>query len=439
MRARGANLTDIVVLVVAADDGVMPQTREAYNHAKAAGVPVVVALNKIDLPNANVQRALTELANLDEDLLPEEWGGKTGVIQCSAETGDGIEELIERLHLESELLELKADDEGPAEGHVLEAELTQDRGVVANLLIQNGTLHRGDILLAGPAYGKSKLMFDERGQAITEAGPATPVAISGLSEPPEAGDKFYVVEDLTTARDVAEKRAAENRTQRLRTRSHVSLENLTEYLQESEMKELRVVLKADVMGTLEVLRKTLGELATDEVKINVIHAGVGGINQADIILADASDAVVVGFHVIADPGAREQAEARSVEIKIYHIIYRMVEDMKAALSGLLPPEEREVAQGHAEVRQIFKVSRLGNIAGCMITDGVVTRNSHARVFRDNVMIHEGRINTLQRFKDQAREVREGYECGITLQKFDDFKAGDVIEAYTVEEVARSIE
>jgi len=439
MRARGANLTDIVVLVVAADDGVMPQTREAYAHAKAAGTPVVVAINKCDLPNANPQRALQELANLDEGLLPEEWGGKTGMIQCSATTGEGVEELLERIHLESEMMELRVDPDRPGEGHVLESELTNDRGVVANLLVQGGTLRRGDVVLAGAGYGKVKFMFDEFGNTIEEAGPATPVSVSGLSEVPEAGDKFYVVDDLARAREVAEKRGVEARSERLARRTHVSLSNLTEYLQQAEVRELRVVLKVDVSGTLEVLKKTLADLATDEVKISVIHEGVGGINQADVILADASDAVVIGFHVAADVTARKQAEERNVEIKIYHIIYRLIEDMKAALSGLLPPEEKEVIQGQAEVREIFKASRLGNIAGCMVTRGVITRNSRVRVFRDNVVIHDGRLASLQRFKDQAREVREGFDCGIRVEKFGNFEVGDTIEAYTVEEVARTLE
>ncbi|MBN1257787.1 MAG: translation initiation factor IF-2 [Planctomycetes bacterium] len=438
MRARGANLTDIVVLVVAADDGVMPQTREAYAHAKAAGVPVVVAINKCDLPNANPQRALQELASVDEGLLPEVWGGTTGMIQCSAETGDGIEELLERIELEAEMLELKATPTHPAEGHVLEAKLTQDRGVVANVLIQEGTLRCGQVGLAGAGYGKIKLMFNENGQTITEAGPATPVSITGLSTVPEAGDKFFVVSDLNKAREVARKRDTLARAERLSMRRHVSLDNLSEYLKESQTTELCVVLKADVAGTLEVLRKTLDELSTDEVTIHIIHSGVGGINQADIILADASDALVVGFHVIADPVARSHAEKRKVEVKIYHVIYRLIEDMKAALSGLLPPEQREIIQGHVEVRQLFKVSRLGNIAGCMVTDGIVTRTSRMRVFRDNIMIHDGRIESLQRFKDQVREVREGFDCGIRLKGYDSLEVGDTFEAYIIEEVARTL-
>jgi len=439
MRARGANLTDIVVLVVAADDGVMPQTREAYAHTRAAGVPVVVALNKCDLPNANPQRVMQELSSLDEALLPEQWGGKTGVVEVSAATGQNMEELLERIALEAELLELKADPKRPAEGHVLEAKLTSERGVVANLLIQDGTLHRGDILLCGAGYGRVKLMFDEQARTLQEAGPATPVSVTGLSAVPEAGDRFIVVDDLQKAREASEQRGAQARTERRATRQHVSLENLTQYLKSTEAQELRVVLKADVMGSLEVLHKTLNDLSTEEVKVNIIHEGVGGINQADVILADASDALVVGFHVTADAEARRQAEARQVEVKVYHIIYRITEDMKAALSGLLPPEEREIVQGHLVVRQVFRASRLGRIAGCYVQDGMVSRNSRVRVFRDNVLLHDGRVASLYRFKDQVRDVREGFECGLRIEGFNTIEQDDTIEAYTTEEVARTLE
>lgn len=439
MRARGANLTDIVVLVVAADDGVMPQTKEAFAHAKAAGVPVVVAINKCDVPNANPQKAMQELSGLDEKLLPEEWGGSIGMIECSAHTGQGIDQLVERLHLEAEMLELKCNPEMPAEGHVLESKLTPDRGVIANILIKDGMLRRGDVILCGVGYGKVKLMFDENGKTIESAGASTPVSVSGLSELPEAGDTFYVVEDLQKARQIAEKRQNVARTERLSNKTHVSLENLTDYLKSTQVNELKVVLKADVMGTLEVLKKTLGELATDEVKISVIHSGVGGINQADVILADASDAVIVGFHVAADSSARQQAEDRGVDIKVYHVIYHMVENLKAALSGLLSPESKEKIQGHAEIRQVFKVSRLGNIGGCFVTDGIITRVSNIRIFRDNVMIYEGKLASLQRFKDQVKEVRDGYECGIKIQGYDNIQPGDVIEAYITEEFARTFE
>jgi translation initiation factor IF-2 len=439
MRARGADMTDIVVLVVAADDGVMPQTKEAYAHAKAAGTPVVVAINKCDLPNANPQKAMQELSGLDEGLLPEDWGGSAGMVQVSAITGDGVEDLLERILLEAEMMELKAEIDASAEGHVLEAKMTEGQGVTANVLVEQGTLNRGDVILCGQAFGRVRSMFDDQGQTMPKAGPSTPVSLTGLSEMPEAGDRMMVLGDLSKAREVAAQRAAQARTDRLRQRSHVSLENLTEYLKTNAVKALRVVLKADVVGTLEVLKKTLDDLATDEVKIDIIHSGVGGINSGDIILADASDAVVLGFHVAADQGAKVEAEKRSVQFKIYHVIYRIVEDMKASLSGLLPPEEREVITGHIEIRQVFKVSRLGNIAGSYVQDGVVTRTSRVRIFRDNVMIYEGRLASLQRFKDQVKEVREGYECGLRMDGYDNVQVGDILEAYTTEEIERTLE
>ncbi|MFH0910848.1 MAG: translation initiation factor IF-2 [Planctomycetota bacterium] len=437
MRARGANVTDMVVLVCAADDGLMPQAREAYAHAKAAEVPVVVAINKCDLPNANPQRVMQELAALDEALLPEAWGGKTGMVQVSALTGQNIDELLERLLLEAELLELRSDPGRPAEGHVLEAKLTPDRGIVANVLILDGTLHRGDIILAGAGFGKVKLMFDENGHTVLRAGPATPVSVTGLSEMPEAGDRFYVLSDLQKARVIAAKRSDQARSERLTERRHVSLDNLSAYLKGAEAKELRIVLKADVMGSLEVLKKTLSDLSTQEVKLKIIHAGVGGINRADVILADASDAIVVGFHVTSDAAANAQAEGRKVEIKIYHIIYRMMEDIKAALEGLLPPEKREIVQGRLVIREIFRSSRLGNIAGCFVQTGTVTRTSRVRLFRDNILVHDGRLSSLQRFKDQVREVREGFECGLRIEGYDNIRPDDTLEAYTTEEVART--
>lgn len=438
MRARGADMTDIVVLVVAADDGVMPQTKEAYAHAKAAGKPVVVAINKCDLPNANPLRAMQGLSALDEGLLPEEWGGSTGMVQVSAITGDGVATLLERILLEAEMMELKAEYDVPAEGHVLEAKMTEGQGVVANVLVEQGTLKRGDVVLCGTAYGRIRSLFSDQGKSMPTAGPSTPVAISGLSGMPEAGDRMIVLSDLSKAREVAEKRAVQARSNRLRQRSHVSLENLTEYLKTNAVHVLRVVLKADVAGTLEVLKKTLNEMGTSEVKIDIIHSGVGGINCGDIILADASDAIVLGFHVAADSAAKMEAEKRSVQFKIYHVIYRILEDMKASLSGLLPPEERELVTGHIEIRQVFKVSRLGNIAGSFVTDGLVSRTSRIRIFRENVMIYEGRLASLQRFKDQVKEVREGYECGLRITGYDNIQVGDILEAYTTEEIERSL-
>lgn len=438
MRARGAGLTDIVVLVVAADDGPMPQTREAYNHAKAAGVPVIVALNKIDLPNANPDRAMQALSTIDEGLLPEEWGGTCGIMRVSAQTGEGIDALLERILLESEMLELKANANGPAQGNVLEARITESHGVVVNALVTSGTLHRGDVALCSAAYGKVKLLYDAAGNTIESAGPSSPVQFTGLSEVPEAGERFYILDDISKARSIAEKRGEDVRHERLTTRAHVSLTNLHEYLASAEVKELRVVLKADMTGTLEVLRKTLNDLSNEEVKINIIHEGVGGINHADVILADASDAIIIGFHVAIDSTAKAKAESENVQYKIYHIIYRMVEDMKAGLSGLLPPEEKENITGHVTIRQVFKISRVGSIGGAFVTDGKIARNNKIRLFRDNVMIYEGRLGNLQRFKDQVREVNEGYECGLQIDNYNDIREGDVIEAYEIQEIARTL-
>lgn len=438
MRARGANLTDIAVLIVAADDGVMPQTEEACSHARNAGVPIVVAINKCDLPGANPDKVRQELSTRLE-LLPEEWGGNVGMIEVSAQTGEGIDQLLERILLESEMLELKADPNKMATGNVLEANVSESRGVVATVLIADGTLCRGDVILCSAGYGKVKLMYDEHGDTIEEAGPGHAVRIVGLSNVPETGDQVYVLEDILKARAIAEQRERDARSQALSKRAHVTLDNLMGHLADEEVKELRIVIKADVKGSLEVLEKTLTDLSTDEVKINVIHSAVGGVNQADVILADASDAIIVGFHVVADSSARLQASSLGVQIKVYHIIYRLIEDMKAALEGMLPPEEKEVVQGHLDVRQVFKASRIGSIAGCYVTDGLITRASKVRLIRDNVVIYDGTIQTLRRFKDDAKEVREGYECGLKIANYDDIKEGDSVEAYTIEEVARKLE
>ncbi len=437
LRARGADVTDVAVLVVAADDGVMPQTEEAVSHARSAGVPIVVAINKIDLPNANPDRVRQELANRLE-LLPEEWGGQVGMVEVSAATGDGIEDLLERILLEAEVLELTAHPDHEASGFVIESEVSERLGVVATVLVRDGTLHRGDAVLYSNGYGKIKLMQDENGQAVEEVPPGYPALITGLSAVPEAGDRIYALDDLSKARELAEQRERQARSAALSKRAHVTLENLRDHLGVEDRKELNVILKADVMGSLEVLQKTLGDLATDEVSINVIHQGVGGINQADVILADATDALIVGFHVVADQGARLQASSHGVQIKVYHIIYRLIEDMRAALSGLLPAEEREVVQGHLEVRDLFRSSRIGTIAGCFVTDGVVTRNSSIRLIRDNVVIYTGTLASLRRFTDDVREVRNGFECGVKITNYDDVKVGDTLEAFIVEEVARTL-
>lgn len=439
MRARGANLTDIAVLVVAADDGVMPQTKEALSHARSAGVPVVVAINKCDLPSANPDRVRQGLSTQLE-LLPEEWGGQTGMVEVSAHTGDGIDELLERILLEAEVLELKADPTRHATGYVIESRMTENRGVVATVLVHDGTLRRGDVLLTGNGYGKVKLMYDHTGATTEEAGPSMAVSVTGLNNVPDVGDSFYVIDDLLKARAVAESREKEAHAKALSKarRRHVTLENLTSYLQQEQRRELNLIVKADVSGSIEVLEKTLTDLSTEEVQIRIIHAGVGGVTQADIILADASDALVVGFHVIADQTARLLAQSHGVQIKVYHIIYRLIEDMKAALEGMLPPEEKETVEGHVEIREIFRSSRLGNIAGCFVTDGIVTRHSRVRLIRDNIVIYDGTIDSLRRVKDDAREVRAGFECGIRVAGYSDIREGDILEAYKVEEVARKL-
>ncbi|MDR1611201.1 MAG: translation initiation factor IF-2 [Planctomycetota bacterium] len=437
MRARGANLTDIAVLVVAADDGVMPQTEEAASHAKNAGVPIVVAVNKCDLASANPDRVRQELANR-LGLLPEEWGGQVGMIEVSAHTGKGIGDLLERILLESEVLELRANPERPATGFVVEARMSEGQGVLSTMLVSDGTLRIGDVMLCSNGYGKVRFMLDEFGKPIDEAGPGTPVRLSGLSAVPEAGDKFYILQDILKARAIAEQRERESRSAALAKRQHVTLENLTSHLAGSSKRELSVIVKADVVGSLEVLDKTLRDLATSEVGINIIHSAVGGINHADVILADASDALILGFHVGIEHQAKSAAISLGVQIRTYHIIYRMIEDMRAALEGLLPPEEKEVVQGHVDIRQVFRASKIGAIAGCYVTDGFVQRTSRIRLYRDQVVIYDGVVQSLKRLKDDAREVKAGFECGIKIANYDAIEAGDVLEAYAIEEIARKL-
>lgn len=440
MRARGANLTDVAVLVVAADDGVMPQTKEAYAHAKNAGVPVVVAINKCDLPNANPDKVKQELSNQLE-LLPEEWGGSAGIIEVSAHTGQGISELLERILLESEMLELSANPKRKAVGYVIESEMTENRGVVATILINDGTLHRGDVLLTSNGFGKVKLMYDWTGATCEFGGPSQAVSVVGLNNVPEVGDKIFVIDDLVKARKLAGEREKKARAELLsrRRRKHVTLENLTAYLKEGNKRELNVIIKSDVSGSLEVLEKTLTDLSTDEVSINIIHAAVGGVSNTDVLFADASDAIIVGFHVVADSAAKTAAAAHSVQIKVYHVIYRLIEDMKAALEGMLPPEEKETVIGQVEIREVFRSSKLGNIAGCYVTDGLINRGCQVRLIRESIVIYDGKIDGLKRFKDDAKEVRSGFECGLRIVGYDDIKVGDVIEAYEVEEVARKLD
>ena len=437
MRARGANVTDVVVLVVAADDGVMPQTEEAVDHARAADVPIVVAINKIDLPNANVPRVKQQLAALQ--LQPEEWGGETVCVEVSAVTGKGIEDLLEMLALVAELRELKADPARLAHGTALDAKLTGTRGVVAAVLVQEGVLRKGDELVCGTATGRVRAILNDRGLSIPEAGPATPCEILGLSTVPDAGDPFQVVEDAHRARHLALQRRHRIRLESLTARRHVTLENLYDTLAAAVVKELRLILKADVKGSLEAMLGVLNELATDEVKPRILRSGVGGISVSDVLLADASDAVVVGLHVSAEPAARELAEGKQVEIRLYSVIYRVKEDIRAALEGMLEPEEREVITGHAQVRQSFRLSRAGMVAGSYVTDGVLTRGQMARVIRDEIVIHQGRLESIRRVKDDVREVREGFECGLNISGYEDVKVEDRLEGYRIEKIARTLD
>jgi len=436
MRARGAQVTDIVVLVVAADDGVMPQTEEAINHARAAKVPIVVAANKIDLPSANPQRLMEQLAS--RELLPVQWGGDTEFVQVSALTGQGVDDLVETLALQAEVLELKANPDKPARGVVLEARLTEGRGAVATVLVRDGTLRRGDVVLCGQAYGRARSLRDHRGVEIEQAGPSIPVEVAGLSAVPAAGDLAVVMGDYDKAREIAQERQRRAREARFAERRHVTLENLFATLAESGPKEVRVILKADVHGSLEVIRKALADLSTDEVRVNLLHSAVGGVNDSDILLADASDAVVIGFNVVPEPSARTLAERKNIEIRLYNVIYHLTDDMKAALERRLEPERRQIVLGHAEVRKVFRVSKVGNVAGCYVTDGRITRNSLARIARNSIVVYEGRIASLRHIKDDIREATTGQECGIKIADYDDVKEGDIIEAYEIEEIKRKL-
>jgi translation initiation factor IF-2 len=439
MRARGANMTDVVVLVVAADDGVMPQTVEAISHAKAAGVPIVVALNKIDVPNANVQRALGQLA--EHGLQPQEWGGNTEVIHTSAMTGEGIEELVELLSLEAEILELQAENDAPASGYVVEARMDSSQGVVATLLNLNGTLKVGDVLLAGRGYGRVRQIYDYRGQALEAAGPAMPVAITGLDEVPEAGDRFFCVGDLDEARAVAEQRRREDRTKELAAMRQApkTLDELIGRIEAGEATDLNLIIKADVSGSIEAIVGSLEKLTTEEVRLNILHTAVGGISTGDVTLAEASDAMIIGFNVVADPQARKAAEAKDIDIRLYRVIYDITEDIRRAMEEGLAPEIREESLGRAEVRQTFKISRVGTIAGCYVTEGLVNRNAKVRIIRDNVVVEDERkLESLKRVKDDVREVKSGLECGIKIAGYDDIKEGDTLEFYQEVEVARSL-
>jgi translation initiation factor IF-2 len=436
MRARGAKVTDIVVLVVAADDGVMPQTVEAINHAKAANVPIVVAINKIDRPEANIDRIKQGLA--DHSLLPEDWGGDTICVPVSAKTKDGVPHLLEMLLLQSELLELKANREKAARGTIVEAKLDRGRGAVATVLVQEGTLHPGDPFVCGPHSGRVRAMIDDKGHKVKSAGPSTPVEILGLTAVPEAGSSFVVVADDATARQVAEHRSAKHREATLSKTSKVSLEDLYRQVQAGDTKELRVVIKADVQGSVEAISDALSRLSSEEVRLNVLHASVGGITESDVMLASASNAVVIGFNVRPEAKATAAAEREGVDVRLYTVIYDALNDVRDAMEGLLEPTFREKTMGRAEVRETFVIPGVGNIAGCYVNEGKIVRNAAARLVRDHVVVHEGKIGSLRRFKDDAREVQSGYECGIGLEGYQDVKVGDVIEVYEMEKVARRL-
>ena len=436
MRARGAKATDIVVLVVAADDGVMPQTIEAVHHAKAANVPLVVAVNKIDKPDANPERIRQEL--VAQGVTPEEWGGDTQFIEVSAKANTNIDGLLDAILLQAEVLELQAAADGPAKGIVIEARLDKGKGPVATLLVQSGTLRRGDMVLAGQAFGRVRAMLDEAGKTVNEAGPSIPVEIQGLSDVPQAGEDMMVLPDERKAREIALFRQGKFRDVQLAKKQAAKLESMFEQMGEGEVQHLPIILKADMQGSYEGLAHALGKLSTDEVKVNIIHSGVGAITESDVNLALASKAVLIGFNVRADASARKLAESSGVDIRYYNIIYEAVDEVKAALSGMLAPEKKESVIGTVEVRQVFVISKVGTIAGCYVTDGVIKRNAGVRVLRNNVVIHQGELDSLKRFKDDVKEVKANFECGLSLKNFNDIQEGDILEVFEVVEVARSL-
>ena len=434
MRARGAMITDIAILVVAADDGIMPQTVESINHAKAANIPIIVAINKIDKENANPDRVLQQLT--EYGLVPEDWGGDTICCKISAKQKIGIENLLEMVTLTAEMAELKANPNRSAKGTVIEARLDKGRGPVATLLVQNGTLKQGDIIIAGTAVGRVRTMMDYKGARLTEAGPSVPVEIAGLSEAPSAGSPFFAVADERMARELVEQRKAEEKAKAAAPVQKVSLENLFDQIRSGERKELALIVKADVQGSVEAVKASLEKLSNDEVNVRVIHGGVGAINESDVMLAASSNAIIVGFNVRPDAAARDGAARQNVDMRMYRVIYDCIDEIEAAMKGMLAPKYREVVLGHAEVRQTYKVSSVGTVAGCYVQDGKIVRSCSVRVVRDGIVIHEGALASLKRFKDDAREVAENYECGLTVEKFNDIKEGDIIEAFTMEEIPR---
>ena len=434
MRARGAKITDLTILVVAADDGVMPQTVEAINHAKAAEVPIIVAVNKMDKPTANPDRVMQELT--EYGLVAEDWGGDTIFVPISALKGEGIDELIEMILLISEVSELKANPELRARGTVIEAELDRGRGAVATLLVQNGTLHIGDPIVVGNTFGRVRAMINDVGRRVKEAGPSTPVEITGLNDVPQAGDRFVVFEDEKTARQIGEAREQEALQSQRSEKTRITLDNLFDQMQQGDVKELNIIVKADVQGTVEAMAASLMKIEVEGVNVKIIHTGAGAINESDINLAAASNAIVIGFNVRPDANAKRAAEEEGVEIRQHRVIYKVIEEIESAMKGLLDPEYEEKVIGQVEIRETFKVSKVGTIGGSYVTDGKITRDSGVRVIRDNIVIYEGKIATLKRFKDDVREVAKGYECGLMIEGYNDIQEGDIIEAYVMEEVKR---
>ena len=434
MRARGAMITDIAILMVAADDGIMPQTIESISHAKAANIPIVVAVNKIDKENANPDKVLQQLT--EHGLVPEDWGGETICCKISAKKNIGIDNLLEMVTLTAEMAELKANPNRAGQGTVIEARLDKGRGPVATLLVQNGTLKQGDIIIAGTAVGRVRTMLDYKGNRLTEAGPSVPVEIAGLSEAPSAGSPFFAVSDERMARELVEQRKAEERAKAAAPVQKVSLENLFDQIQAGERKELALIVKADVQGSVEAVKASLEKLSNEEVNVRVIHGGVGAVNESDVMLASSSNAIIVGFNVRPDAAARDGAARQNVDMRMYRVIYDCIDEITAAMKGMLAPKYREALLGHAEVRQTYKVSGVGTVAGCYVQDGKIVRNCSIRLVRDGIVIHEGQLASLQRFKDAAKEVASGYECGLTIEKFNDIKEGDIVEGYTMEEIPR---
>lgn len=431
MRARGADVTDIAILVVAADDGIMPQTIESINHAKAAGVSLIVAVNKMDKEGANIDRVKQELT--EHDIVVEEWGGDVMCVPVSAKTGEGIDELLEDVLLIAEMRELKANPDRLAKGAVIEGRLDKGRGPIATLLVQNGTLHTGDVLIAGTSVGRVRVMTDYKGRRIQSAGPSVPVEITGLAEVPSAGDTFNAVEDEKLAKELVEQRKHEAKQEQFKSFQKVTLDNLFSQIAEGEIKELPIIVKADVQGSVEAVKQSLEKLTNDEVRVKVIHGGVGAVSESDVMLASASNAIIVGFNVRPDPVAEDNAKRDGVDIRLYRIIYDAIEEIETAMKGMLAPKFREVVLGKAEVRQVYKISNVGTVAGCYITSGKISRNCEIRVVRDGIVVAEDKIDSLKRFKDDAKEVAQGYECGIGLERFNDIKEGDVLEGFVMEE------